>query len=293
MSPADYHDFFLGSVTMGGALVGLLFVAVSVNPGGIGERGDPAKRVQATSALAAFLSPLFISLVALLPSSSIGATAIALGSTGAFTMLSLLLITLRRHRDVSIWSRINMIVLIAGQFAAYVLQIVLGVELLGNPRAAGPFGPPHEPDDRFLRLRCDPDLGVRGRSADGPVGTISQATRSLAREPDEPRCPGRTTENLIATWMRIDLAASYRPRPALEDAGYVEVRKGAVGRRPRTWFRLAAGRQAVQGHLAWLAQLEEAAPPALGRTRQRPAWRPRRPSRDQPRRVLPPLLGSS
>ena len=45
----------------------------------------------------------------------------------------------------------------------------------------------------------------------------------------------------------------------LEDAGYVEVRKGAVGRRPRTWFRLsAAGRQAVEGHLAWLAQLEEA-----------------------------------
>jgi DNA-binding PadR family transcriptional regulator len=36
----------------------------------------------------------------------------------------------------------------------------------------------------------------------------------------------------------------------LEDAGYVEVRKGAAGRRPRTWFRLtAAGRHAVQGHL--------------------------------------------
>src|SRR6202021_3845717 len=45
----------------------------------------------------------------------------------------------------------------------------------------------------------------------------------------------------------------------LEDAGYVEVRKGAVGRRPRTWFRLtAAGRQALAGHLAWLAQLEQA-----------------------------------
>ena len=45
----------------------------------------------------------------------------------------------------------------------------------------------------------------------------------------------------------------------LEDAGYVEVRKGAVGRRPRTWFRLTAeGRTAVRGHLAWLAQLEEA-----------------------------------
>jgi DNA-binding MarR family transcriptional regulator len=45
---------------------------------------------------------------------------------------------------------------------------------------------------------------------------------------------------------------------ALEDAGYVQVRKGAVGRRPRTWFRLTAqGRQALEGHLAWLAQLEE------------------------------------
>jgi len=44
----------------------------------------------------------------------------------------------------------------------------------------------------------------------------------------------------------------------LEDAGYVEVRKGAVGRRPRTWFRLTpAGRRAIEGHLAWLAQLEE------------------------------------
>jgi DNA-binding PadR family transcriptional regulator len=45
----------------------------------------------------------------------------------------------------------------------------------------------------------------------------------------------------------------------LEDAGYLQVRKGAVGRRPRTWFRLTAqGRRALEGHLAWLAQLEEA-----------------------------------
>jgi DNA-binding MarR family transcriptional regulator len=44
----------------------------------------------------------------------------------------------------------------------------------------------------------------------------------------------------------------------LEDAGYVQVRKGAVGRRPRTWFRLTEqGRLALEGHLAWLAQLEE------------------------------------
>ena len=55
---------------------------------------------------------------------------------------------------------------------------------------------------------------------------------------------------------------------ALEDAGYVEVRKGAVGRRPRTWFRLTAhGRQALEDHLAWLGQLEEA---VSSRTRDAP-----------------------
>jgi DNA-binding MarR family transcriptional regulator len=41
----------------------------------------------------------------------------------------------------------------------------------------------------------------------------------------------------------------------LEEAGYVEVRKGAVGRRPRTWFRLTPqGRTAFQAHVAWLQQ---------------------------------------
>jgi hypothetical protein len=40
---------------------------------------------------------------------------------------------------------------------------------------------------------------------------------------------------------------------ALEDAGYLQVRKGAVGRRPRTWFRLTPeGRFAFGAHVAWL-----------------------------------------
>jgi DNA-binding MarR family transcriptional regulator len=77
----------------------------------------------------------------------------------------------------------------------------------------------------------------------------------------------------------------------LEDAGYVEVRKGAVGRRPRTWFRLTAeGRQAVAGHLAWLAQLEEV---VSASAREMQQVEPVPSDRGQPRRVLPPLLGSS
>jgi len=42
----------------------------------------------------------------------------------------------------------------------------------------------------------------------------------------------------------------------LENAGYLEIRKGAVGRRPRTWFRLSAtGRRAFDSHLSGLHRL--------------------------------------
>ncbi len=89
---------------------------------------------------------------------------------------------------------------------------------------------------------------------------------------------------------RISDSVLSKQSRVLEDAGYVEVRKGAVGRRPRTWFRLTPeGRRAVQGHLAWLAQLEEAlsVSPDMQQARPRPG------DRRQPRHVLPSLPGSS
>ena len=43
---------------------------------------------------------------------------------------------------------------------------------------------------------------------------------------------------------------------ALEEAGYVEIRKGFVGKRPRTSVRLSDhGRRAFDGHVAALQQL--------------------------------------
>ncbi|GAA2540620.1 hypothetical protein GCM10010435_05070 [Winogradskya consettensis] len=42
----------------------------------------------------------------------------------------------------------------------------------------------------------------------------------------------------------------------LSDAGYVEVRKGYVGKRPRTWLNLsAAGRSALSAHIAKLQEI--------------------------------------
>ena len=60
---------------------------------------------------------------------------------------------------------------------------------------------------------------------------------------------------------------------------------------PRTWFRLTAeGRQALDGHLAWLAQLEEA---VSARHQAGAAGAALPGDRDQPRRILPPLLGTT
>lgn len=58
----------------------------------------------------------------------------------------------------------------------------------------------------------------------------------------------------------------------LEDAGHVEVRKGAVGRRPRTWFRLTPnGHEAFQAHVAWLQQAARVSPGDPGDDEAAPA----------------------
>jgi DNA-binding transcriptional ArsR family regulator len=42
----------------------------------------------------------------------------------------------------------------------------------------------------------------------------------------------------------------------LEDAGYVQIRKAFVGKRPRTWARLSrAGRTAFEGHVQKLLEI--------------------------------------
>ena len=52
---------------------------------------------------------------------------------------------------------------------------------------------------------------------------------------------------------------------ALEACGYVKVRKGYVGRRPRTWLRLTrAGRVALSAHLDALQAIAQAAQAAGG-----------------------------
>lgn len=64
----------------------------------------------------------------------------------------------------------------------------------------------------------------------------------------------------VREYCHVSDASVSRISTALEEAGYVKVRKGAVGRRPRTWLSLtSAGRTALKRHLAALQAIVDAA----------------------------------
>lgn len=63
-------------------------------------------------------------------------------------------------------------------------------------------------------------------------------------------------------WVRetvgISASALSKQVSTLEDRGYVEVRKGYVGKRPRTWINLSqAGRDALEKHMGAMRKVVE------------------------------------
>ncbi|MGW4408218.1 winged helix-turn-helix domain-containing protein [Nonomuraea sp. NPDC004702] len=64
----------------------------------------------------------------------------------------------------------------------------------------------------------------------------------------------------VRDYAEISDASVSRIVSALQEAGYVHVRKGYVGKRPRTWLSLTQeGRRALAGHLDALQAIAETA----------------------------------
>ncbi|MFI6928307.1 transcriptional regulator [Nonomuraea spiralis] len=64
----------------------------------------------------------------------------------------------------------------------------------------------------------------------------------------------------VRDYAEISDASVSRIVSALQEAGYVNVRKGYVGKRPRTWLSLTPeGRGALAGHLEALRAIAETA----------------------------------
>lgn len=134
MVPDTLHDFFIASTGASAALIGLLFVAVSVAPERVFGGAASGKRTyRATSAFFVLSNGLFISLGSLLPQLNLGSVLLLVGAVG---LSNTFLLLLSLHPQ---WSRElgRSLVLATGSLALYLGEIWNGVELLRRPNNVG------------------------------------------------------------------------------------------------------------------------------------------------------------
>jgi hypothetical protein len=135
--PENIHDFFVACASVAGALIGLLFVAISVAADRLAreEAQSQVHRIRAAAALAAFIDALAVSLFSLIPGQKIGPTAVAAASSGIVFVAAALLSLIRRHqlrRGI-----LPDLVFLLGLLVTFVVQLINGADVLAQPGKSG------------------------------------------------------------------------------------------------------------------------------------------------------------
>ena len=124
MVPSAYDAYFAAVATAGAALIGLLFVAVSVRDDTIfGPKAVPGGEALAITAFTGLVNSFVVSLLGLIPKVNIGEPAVVMAVIGAVA-------TIRLYRRLRAGR--NLIVL-AVTLLAYAAQLGYGVLLLVKP----------------------------------------------------------------------------------------------------------------------------------------------------------------
>ena len=115
MVPAANLNFFTDSAAAAGALIGLLFVAISLRTESIfGDDSPTSGRALAGSALTALVNAFFISITATIPHISLGIVVFVLALISLYT-------TTKLHRDLA--RREAQLALLIFSATAYSLQV--------------------------------------------------------------------------------------------------------------------------------------------------------------------------
>jgi hypothetical protein len=181
MTPPDLHGFFTATASVAGALIGLLFVAISVASDRIvAENAAQAHRVRAAAALTAFINALTVSLFALLPGEKVAWTALIVSVVGlVFVIASLLSLRRVRHSQPN---EMRDALFLVGLVATFSVQFVYGLQLIMHPRETSRIE-----TIAILTIVCFL-IGI-GRSWEligGPSIRLRQEVGAIIRSHDEP-----------------------------------------------------------------------------------------------------------
>ena len=135
MIPAEFQPFFTASTAASAALIGLLFVSVSIAPDRVfGSRSESMRQAQALSAFSALANVFFISFGALMPTAPAGVIVTIVSIPAVLQTLSLLSL-------LSQWRAENALgrglLLFLASAAVYGYELALGIQLWMSPSNTG------------------------------------------------------------------------------------------------------------------------------------------------------------
>jgi hypothetical protein len=133
--PASFSNFLLASTQASAALIGLLFVAVSIAPERVfGHGSEAGRQALALSAFTALANVFFASFTSLIPDIDFGVVAVVVGAVATSQTLALLSLVPSWRREGTL---VRSLLLFAVSLAVYVYEITIGVRLLNAPSDVG------------------------------------------------------------------------------------------------------------------------------------------------------------